>query len=136
MAQRRNGCRAQGEQAGVRGRERQPTGGEDAKNVSMGEERNVTAGLQLAGCAKNDSFGADCHLMDGFSPWHAIAEERPVRPIAVDIVSSEALVFPVVPFEQVGLDLSLRTQPGKFAGSPGALHGAGQNEREAAPGKV
>jgi hypothetical protein len=95
----------------------------------MGEEQGVTVDRAKLGDHPVDPL-AD--LSSRFALGHAVAPERPARPLLPDVDRRPALVGPVVPLHQlVALHCSV-AETGEPAGLRGAPERAREDEREVA----
>src|SRR5215831_20381741 len=60
----------------------------------------------------------------------AIAEQLPVRAFLKDVNRQATFVFAVVPFDEIGINLSYRSEAGQLARPHDAPQGAGEYLRE------
>ena len=114
------------------GREAQPAGGENAEQVAVGEQDGVAIGGEGA---LDGGVGAGTHLFDGFTVRNAVAKDVPAGAGGTDFRAGAALVIAIIPFDQVGFQLSLPAKAGQFTGAHGAPQRAGENEGEPATGE-
>jgi hyperosmotically inducible protein len=130
MAERRNPRRVESKQARRGGGHFQPARGQDAKNMSMGEERHIAFRRDRP---RNYGAGTLGHLLDGFPTRYTVPEQRPTWALAPDIGSRAALIRPVIPFDEIGFDLCDGAEAGEFARPAGTLQRAGENQAELVP---
>ena len=71
-----------------------------------------------------------CDLLWQFAAGTAIAEQLPVRAFLKDVNRQATFVFAVVPFDEIGINLSHRSEAGQLARPHGAPQGAGEYLRE------
>src|SRR5262249_6283581 len=71
-------------------------------------------------------------LRGGLAAGAAVAEEVPIRALGVDVLARAALVAPVVPLEQIRVDLGQIAEAGPLAGVGRALERAGEDPGELA----
>ena len=79
----------------------------------------------------DDAIGPRAHLVRRFASRATVAEQQPAGTFDVNFRGPPALILAVVPLDQVGIRLGGAAEAGQFAGSHGALQGAGEN-----PGKL
>ena len=104
-----------------------PTRGQDASEMAMREERDVSVQLPKTG---NESVRAVGNLRWCFTIWTAVAEEVPVRSRLANVRGALSFVVAVVPLHQVRFEFNCLTQAGQLTRSPRALSGAGQHAGE------
>src|SRR5450631_520628 len=110
-----------------RGGKLQPQRGENAQLVAVAEEQHVT----LDGPNSRDHpLRARCDVADRLATDDAVAEQRPSRPALLDLGAGHALVFAVVPLDQVGLHHGAIRESGQLAGFAGALRRTHEDGRE------
>src|SRR5271165_3154088 len=64
-----------------------------------------------------------------FSPGAAVAKQRPVGALGVNVRGAEAFILAVIPLDQVGIDLGRATETGQLA-SPRRAYGASPGGRD------
>ena len=101
-----------------------PTRGQDASEVAMGEERDISSQRPKA---KNEPISASGDLRGRFTVRAAVAEEIPVRSRLQNVRGELTFVVAIVPLRQVRFDFGRGSQPGQFTRSSGALPRAGQH---------
>src|SRR5262249_41229504 len=67
-------------------------------------------------------------LLRAFPARATIGENEPTGPDCLNLLWSESFIFTVVPFDQIGIDSSLRTESGQLTCFTGALQGARQHQ--------
>ena len=60
------------------------------------------------------AVGPGGNMLRRFSSRATIAEELPVRTFCADLSPGSALLFPIVPLDQVTIDFGNRPNPGQF----------------------
>src|SRR5579875_1672146 len=78
----------------------------------------------------HDAVGPCADRVRRFAAGAAIAEQKPVRPFLMNVRRALALVSAVVPFDQIGIHLGLRSETGQLASTAGTLQGTGQDLNE------
>src|SRR5215470_5018403 len=102
---------------------------ERAQDVAAREDQDVSVdGAHL----RHHPVGAGPDLRGELAARAAVAEEIPVRALGVDVLARAALVAPVVPLEQIRVDLRQIAEAGPLAGVGGALERAGEDPSEVA----
>lgn len=76
------------------------------------------------------TISPSCDLLWRFAAGTAIAEQLPVRPFLQDVNRQAAFVLTVVPFDEIAIDLSHRSEAGQLTSPPGAIQGTGEYLRE------
>jgi hypothetical protein len=110
--------RAQGEEASVVGREREPTRGEYAKDVAVGEQGDIPIRLDRP---LDHARRASVDLLHRLAMQRPIAPELPPGALLADLRRGEALVVSVIPLDEIVVDLSHIAVAGQAAGFAGAL---------------
>src|SRR5215467_3079624 len=129
VAERAQARRLEIEIAGGAGLQPEPARAEHAEDVAAREDQHVSVdGAHL--CHHSVSAGPD--LRGGLAAGAAVAEEVPVRALGVDVLAGAALVAPVVPLEQIRVDLGQIAEAGPLAGVGRALKRAGEDPGELA----
>src|SRR5271166_1888199 len=104
--------------------ERQPAGGQNANEVSVGKQqyvrRNRAETLEYA-------VRARAYLRRRFAARGAVAEQLPVGMIGVDFGRAQSLILTVVPLHQVRIGFGHPSKSGQLAGSGGAPKRAGKH---------
>ncbi len=70
------------------------------------------------------------NVFGGFTLRAAVTKKLPGGPFPLNSPKHQPLVAPVIPLDQVGIDLRDRSKTGEFTSSRGALEGAGENGGE------
>src|SRR2546425_10570040 len=63
-------------------------------------------------------------LLRGFAARTAVAEQLPVRTFRTDLDGTPAFIFAIVPFDEITIDSSRRSEAGEFTRASGALQWA------------
>src|SRR5262249_20087684 len=80
----------------------EPARPEHAQDVAAREDQHVAIdGADL----RHHPVGPGPDLRGGLAVGAAVSEEVPIRALGVDVLARAALVAPVVPLEEVGIDL-------------------------------
>src|SRR5208282_2480355 len=75
----------------------------------------------------HDAIGPRADLARRLSSGTAVTEELPVRALGMDLSRAAALILAVIPFDQVGIDLSRVAKARQLTGPHRALQGAGED---------
>src|SRR5215469_6578541 len=102
MAQGADGCGAEGEQPRRCRIEPEPSCGQDAKYVAVGEQRRISV---HCGDPGQDTVGALRYVLDGLAVRYTIEPQAPVRPLGSDLGGGAAFVIAIVTLAEVGIDL-------------------------------
>ena len=71
----------------------------------------------------NEPIDPGGNLRRAFSARAAVTEEHPARCLCTDVVRGQSLILPIVPFDEGGIDFSLRAEAGELAGPSHARSG-------------
>ena len=96
--------------------EPKPASGQDPEKVSARENQNIPPHRAHA---LNHAISPSTNLAGRFPSGATIAEDLPAGALGVDLRGPESLVFAIVPFHKIVVDLRLVAEAGQFAG-PGA----------------
>src|SRR5438045_7370891 len=77
-------------------------------------------------------IGPRANMIRQFSTGTAIAKQLPVGTLLMDLDRSATFVIPVVPFDQIAIDLGCTSEPGQFASASSALQGTRKDLRKGA----
>src|SRR5579872_904563 len=126
-AHRAEGCRIE-VQAGARAAlEPAPAGRQRPQKMTAGKHEDAISGRTHAG---DHPVGPRSDFGDAFTPRTAVAEQLPVGPLAADLGRLAPLVLPVIPFDEIGIDLCNGAKASQLAGATGALERAGEDAAE------
>src|SRR5262247_3550401 len=115
--------RAQQQISAARWFEPEPASAEHAQKMAAGKKQNVPVnGAQAA----HHPVAPRAYLIRRFSAGTTVAEQLPTGTLRKDIGRTTAFILAVVPFVQVVIDFSLRTEAGQLASSRRALQGTGK----------
>src|SRR5215813_3298774 len=129
VAERAQARRLEIEIAGGAGLQPEPARPEHAEDVAAREDQHVSIdGTHL----RHHSVGAGPDLRGGLAAGAAVAEEVPVRALGVDVLARAPFVAPVVPLEEIRVDLGQIAEAGSLAGVGRALERAGEDPSEVA----
>ena len=109
-------------------RQSEPSRSQDASEVAMLEERDISAQRPKT---DNEAISAVGNLRGRFTPGTAVPKEIPGRPPFANVRRASSFVLAIVPLRQVRFDFGRRTQAGQLTRSSRALPRAGQP-----PGKL
>src|SRR5229473_125231 len=90
----------------------QPACGQYPKKVPARKNQNVAFDRAHT---INHAISPRSNLGGRFTSGTAVAEQLPVRALGVDLRSASTLVFAVVPFEQVAINIGLGAEASQFA---------------------
>ena len=107
--------------------EPKPTSGQDPEKVSARKNQNIP--LRRAH-ALNHTVSSCANLAGRFTSRATIAEDLPVGALGVDLRGPETLVFAIIPFHKIVVDLRLAAEAGQFAGPSRALQRTCEYARE------
>src|SRR5579863_6492464 len=91
--------------------------------MSAGKEQNIGRHCPHAAYY---AIGACRHFLRRFAVRVAIAEQPPVRTFSKNVYRKAALVFAVVPFDEVAISFSYGLESGQFAGPYGSPQRTGE----------
>src|SRR5438309_8915373 len=101
--------------------ETEPTGGEDAQDMTARKHEDVAAeGTHTA----DDAIGSYADLVRSFPARATVAEQMPIRALPEDLGGAPAFILAIVPFCQIRIELGLAVEPRELAGADRALQGA------------
>src|SRR5215467_3475246 len=107
----------------------EPARPEHAEDVAAREDQHVAVdGAHL----RHHAVGPGPDLRGRLAVGAAVAEEVPVRALGVDVLARAPFVAPVVPLEQICIDLGQIAEAGPLAGVGRALKRAGEDPGELA----
>ncbi len=103
--------------------ESQPAAGQNPDEVSAGKKEYVGSN-----CADTPHHAVRpfAYLCRRFATWAAVPEQLPVWTLSKNLGQEQPLVFPVVPFHEVGIRLRHGAEPRQFTGSRCTLQRAGK----------
>src|SRR6266576_4985976 len=104
--------------------ESEPAGGEHSNKMPAGKNQRVSPDLAHPA---HHAIRPRADLSRRLSPGTTVTKQSPVRPLLQDISCAAALVFSVVPFDQIGIDFGHGTEASQFAGASGSLQQAGEH---------
>jgi hypothetical protein len=130
VAQRAQAGRAQEKESAGAWPKPQPTCRKDSQEVSAGKDQDVALKrLYLF----EQAIGSRAHVSGGFSARATVTKQAPIRPFRPNFSAAAALIFTVIPFEQVRLNFSQASKASQFAGARSPLQWAGENPFEFEP---
>ena len=101
--------------------EPKPTSGQDPEKVSARKNQNIPL---YRAHARNHAISPCANLAGRFTSGATITEDLPAGTLGVDLRGPEALIFAIVPFHKIVVDLRLVAEARQLAGSGGALGAA------------
>lgn len=126
-AQHRNTRRTQSKELRRVRRKTHPARSEYSENMTVREQSRIS--IELKNSLDNGTRPRS-YLLNRLAARNAIAKQRPVRPLTMDISGAASLIRAIIPFAQVGVDLRGFAQPGEFTCTPRTLQRTAEHQRE------
>jgi hypothetical protein len=105
-------------------RQSDPSHGQDAPELAVREERDVSVyGAKMC----DEPIGTVGNLRGHFTMRTAVPKDIPAQSLLANVDGALSFVIAIVPLCQVRLDLGRRPQPGQFTRASRALPRAGQH---------
>src|SRR5271156_6149485 len=101
----------------------QPARDQYSQNVPARKNQNVALDRTHA---VNHTVGARSNLGGRFPTGATVAEQLPARTLGMDLRGAQTLVFAVIPFDQVMIDIGLIAEASQLAGPRRALRRTGK----------